>query len=222
MGRQTLLQPVEWTTDGWFKFPTDVKTDEPFKKPVNVASKVGFTLNDSFDGKTLKPQWKFFGEYDTSRYHFVYNSLALKAKGQSVGDCSPLLCIPSDHSYIAEVEVFIEGNAIGGLVLFYNNSAHSGILADNENVLVNLRGWQFPTEKKVIKNHVFLRLKNMNNTVDMFYSTDGVLWNKIENSVEVSALHHNVLSGFLSLRIGLCSMGDGVVRFKNFIYKPIQ
>jgi beta-xylosidase len=222
MGRQTLLQPVEWTKEGWFKSPDGIKTDEPIKRPISVASNMGFTLNDSFDGKTLKPQWKFFGEYDTSRFHLVNNSLVLKTKGNSVGDCSPMLCIPSDHSYIAEVELFIGGQATGGLVLFYNNNAYSGILADNENVLANLRGWQFPTEKNVIKNHVFLRLKNMNNTVDMYYSTDGVAWNKIENSIEVSALHHNVLGGFLSLRLGLCSVGDGIVRFKNFTYKPIK
>jgi beta-xylosidase len=62
----------------------------------------------------------------------------------------------------------------------------------------------------------------MNNTVDMYYSTDGVAWNKIANSIEVSALHHNVLGGFLSLRLGLCSVGDGIVRFKNFTYQPIK
>lgn len=50
----------------------------------------------------------------------------------------------------------------------------------------------------------------------------GENWNKIENSLEVSAYHHNVLGGFLSLRIGLCSMGKGSVRFKNFVYKAVQ
>ena len=222
MGRQTLLQPVEWTKDGWFKLPDGIKADEPMKRPVSMASKTGFTLNDSFEGKTLKPQWKFFGEYDPSRFHVVNNGLVLKAKGHSVGDCSPLVIIPSDHSYMAEVEIFIEGQATGGLVLFYNNKTHSGILADNENILADMSGWQFPTEKKVVKNHVFLRLKNINNIVDMYYSIDGVTWNKIENSVEVSGLNHNALGGFLSLRLGLCSMGDGTVRFKNFIYKPIK
>lgn len=83
-------------------------------------------------------------------------------------------------------------------------------------------GWQFPTERNVIKNHVFFRLKNINNTVDMFYSLDGETWNKIESSVEVSGYHHNVLSGFLSLRIGLCSIGDGKVKFKNFVYQTIK
>ena len=116
----------------------------------------------------------------------------------------------------------IEGNAVGGLVLFYNNSYYSGILADSENILANLRGWQFPTEKNVIKKHVFLKLKNIESTVDMFYSSDSLNWNKIESSVEVSSMNHNSLSGFLSVRIGLCSIGKGSVKFKNFKYKPIK
>jgi beta-xylosidase len=221
MGRQTLLQPVEWTSEGWFRTPAGIKTQEPIKKPAGITSTPAFSLSDNFDGTTLKPHWKFFGEYDTARFHVADNSVIIKGKGQSVGDCSPLLCIPSDHSYTAEVELTVEGNAIGGLVLFYNNSAYSGILADKENVLANLRGWQFPTEKKVIQNHVYLRLKNINNTVDMYYNTDGKTWRKIENSIEVSAMHHNVLGGFLSLRLGFCSIGNGRVSFKNFVYKPL-
>jgi xylan 1,4-beta-xylosidase len=222
MGRQTLLEPIEWTNDGWYKTPDDVHTEKPISRPAGTSSLASFTLNDNFEGHELKPQWKFFGEYDTARFHQSKNGLVIHAKGTSVADCSPLLCIPSHHSYIAQVELFIEGNAIGGLVLFYNQSAYSGILADKENVLANLRGWQFPTEKKAINKHVFLRMKNIKNTVDMYFSTDGEKWNKIENSIEVSSYNHNALSGFLSLRLGLCSMGKGIVKFANFTYTPID
>ncbi len=222
MGRQTLLQQVEWTKDGWYKTPDSVKTDEPLKRPVGVVSEAAYSLNDDFSGKSLNPTWKFFQEYDTTRFHFMDKSLLIKGKGKNIGNCSPLLCIASDHSYTAEVEMDIEGNAVGGLVLFYNNNCFTGILADSENILANLRGWQFPTEKNVIKKHVFLKLKNIESTVDMYYSTDGVNWNKIESSVEVSSMNHNALSGFLSLRIGLCSIGEGSVKFRNFIYKPIK
>lgn len=55
-------------------------------------------------------------------------------------DCSPLLYTPTDHSYMAEVEMIIEGEAKGGLVIFYNNRAYSGILADRENILANIKG----------------------------------------------------------------------------------
>jgi len=222
MGRQTLLQPVEWTNDGWFKTPKDIKTESPSKKNTDTVSRPTFTLSDDFAGNTLKPHWKFFGEYDPSRFSMTNNSLIVKGKGQVVGDCSPLVCVPSHHSYTVEVEIAIEGNAIGGLVLYYNNNFNSGILADKENIRANLRGWQFITEKNVIKNHTFLKLKNIDNTVDMYYSLNGEDWYKIENSLEVSGMHHNVLSGFLGLRIGLCSIGDGIVTFKNFKYNPIQ
>jgi len=222
MGRQTLLEPVEWTKDGWYKIPDGVSENQPIKKPDLLNSNSNFTLNDKFDGNYLEPHWRFFGEYDTSRFYFVDNSLAIKAKGNSIGNCSPLLIMPSDHSYTAEVEMFIEGKGTGGLVLFYNNAAHSGILADGKNILANLHGWQFQTEKDVTKNHVFLRLKNINGTVDLYYSVDGNKWNKIENSLDVSGFHHNTFGGFLGVRIGLCSIGEGMVRFKNFVYKPIK
>lgn len=222
MGRQTLLEPIEWTADGWFKSPEGIKTGEPIKKPNNIVSKQVFSLNDKFDGKTLNPQWKFFGEYDKNRFSFVNSCLAIKAKGNSIGNCSPLLCILPDHSYTADIEVEIEGKATAALVLFYNSTTYSGILADNENVSANLRGSQFDPIKKVIKSHAFIRLKNKDNTLDMFYSTDGKNWKKLENSSEVSAWHHNSLGGFLSLRLGLCSIGEGVVKFKNFIYTPVK
>lgn len=222
MGRQTLLQPIEWTSDGWYKTPDGIRTDQPIKRPEGPVVNALFSLNDHFEGSTLKPQWKFFEEYDTSRFSLSDGNLTVRAKGSSVGDCSPLLCIPSDHSYTAQVEMEIRADAIGGLVLFYNNNAYSGILTDGENILANLRGWQIPAEKNVIKNGVILRLRNIDNTIDMFYSIDGTQWIKIENSVEVSALQHNVLGGFLSLRLGLCSIGRGEVRFRNFTYEPIK
>ncbi len=202
--------------------PVGIADSKPIRKPNLAASKSDFTLNDNFEGDQLKSQWAFFEELDTNRFHFANSSLSVKAKGNSIGNSSPLLCIPEDHSYTVDVEMLIEGKATGGLVLFYNSSAFSGILADSENVLANLRGWQVEAEKDVVKKHVFLRLKNMNNTVDMYYSTNGIKWNKIQNSFEVSGMHHNVLSEFLSLRIGLCSIGEGNVTFKNFKYKRIN
>lgn len=222
MGRQTLLEPIEWTADGWFKSPDGVKADKAIKRPSLPASAATFSLNDDFSGSALKPHWKFFKGYDPNRFRLENNSLVMQAKGNGVGNSSPMLCIPPDHSYTADVEINIEGNATAGLVLFYNNIFHSGILADSKDIQANLRGWQFPTEKNVIENRAFLRLKCVNNQVDMFYSLDRINWIKIENSADVSSMHHNVLSGFMSLRVGLCAYGEGAVSFKGFRYAPIN
>ncbi|WP_346858379.1 family 43 glycosylhydrolase [uncultured Draconibacterium sp.] len=223
MGRQTMLVPVEWTEDGWYKIPDDIKIEKQMTLPgkANVAQQA-LKLSDDFSGDELNPQWKFFGGFENDRFEIKNNSIVINGKGNGIANCSPMLTIPADHAYMADVEMEIEGDAIGGLVLFYNQQASSGILADDTNVLANLRGWQFATERNVINRHVYLRLKSINNTVDMYYSLDGEDWIKIENSFETSALHHNVLSGFLSLRIGLCSIGDGKVSFKNFVYTPIS
>jgi len=219
-GRQTLLLPVEWTSDGWYKVPDHTHIDEPIQRPPGTKSGTALCLSDDFAGQQLKPQWKFFGEYDPDRFRMLADSLEIIAKGRTVGESSPLLTIPADNSYTAQVELFVEGEATAGLVLFYNENAHSGILADKNNILVNRRARQYPAEKDVIHSHVYLRLKNMNDTVDMYYSIDGETWRKIEYSIEVSAMHHNVLDDFLSLRIGLCSFGSGKVRYKNFKYTP--
>ena len=222
MGRHTLLEPIEWTNDGWYRTPANVVSDQPIKRPAEMSSQSNFTLSDNFSGNKLGPQWGFYDEYDTARFRVGNNSLVINGKGDAVSNCSPLLCVPSDHSYRAQVELSIDGNATGGLVLFYNNKAYSGIAAGGEDVHAILRGWQFPTEKKVFKERIFLRLENLNHTVNMFYSSDGDQWNKIENSVEVSSYNHNVLGDFVSLRLGLVSMGKGNVTFKNFRYEAMK
>ncbi|MEZ4641978.1 MAG: family 43 glycosylhydrolase [Chloroflexota bacterium] len=81
MGRQTLLQPVEWTSDGWYKIPDGIKTDEPIKRPSATASAATFSLSDNFDGDKLRLHWKFFGEYDADRFYLADNSLVIKARG---------------------------------------------------------------------------------------------------------------------------------------------
>ena len=222
MGRQTLMEPVEWTDEDWFIIPEGIETDEPIKKPELSTVASTYSISDDFKGSGLKPQWKFFGEYDTTRVSFTGNGVKINGKGNGIGNSSPLLCVPSDHSYIADVEMTINGDALGGLMLFYNPQYNSGILADGKNILANLRGWQFITEHNVSDSHVFLRIKNVNHNVDMFYSLDGKEWFKIENSLNVSGLHHNVLSGFMSLRIGLCSVGEGSVTFSNFNYQSLH
>ncbi|PKB16430.1 family 43 glycosylhydrolase [Flavobacterium sp. 5] len=220
MGRQTLLQPIEWTKEGWFKIKEGIKTEDEIKKPAGQSIKSNFTLSDTFTGTELNKQWQFFDEYDSQRTTFSSNGIKIKGKGTSIGQSSPLLCTLSDHSYTADVEVEIEGNASAGLVLFYDTKLYTGIAFDKENIMAILRVWQFPTEIGINKKHLFLRLEKKEQVVNMFYSIDGKDWLKTENSAEVSSFNHNVLSGFMSLKIGLSAVGEGSVTFRNFVYSP--
>lgn len=220
MGRQTLLAPLEWTDDGWFKMPENIDISKPILRPSGKSGISNYQVSDSFEGSELNPKWHFFEDFDKNRFKVENNSLKLKAKGTGIANSAPLLITPSDHSYSVSVELEIKGNAIGGLVLFYNEKSGSGILADQKNIISNIRDWQSITEKEVIDRKVHLKMVNINNVVNQFYSLDGKQWTKIKNSLEVSGIHHNALSGFLSLRIGLVAIGDGEVYFKNFQYQP--
>jgi beta-xylosidase len=215
MGRQTMIQALEWTKNGWFRTQT---VQAPGNLEITQSKR---DLSDNFNQHELSPLWKFFGEYDSTRFKLTGNGIDIKAKGSCVGNSSPLLITPPDHSYSVEVELEISGDATGGLVLFYNNTSYYGILADKQDILANLRGYQFPTVKHAIDKHVFLKLENRDHIVTMFYSTNGQQWLKIENAAEVSGLHHNALGGFLSLRVGLCSIGKGRVIYRHFRYQPI-
>lgn len=181
-----------------------------------------YQLSDSFESNDLGSQWRFFKEFGADRYQLTGDEIVVNGIGNAVPNCSPMLIVPTNHSYTASLELVIEGDAIGGIVLFYNENGYSGILANKTNILTNLRGWQFATKKNAICRKVFLCLKNIENTVDMYYSLDGKEWLKTENSFEVSAYHHNILNSFMSLRIGLCAMGDGKVIFKDFKYTAID
>src|SRR5690606_5768093 len=103
MGRQTMLVPIEWTEDGWYKIPEHIDLEKPITLPgLQDKLKNKFTLNDDFSGKTLKPQWHFFGGYDANRFQLKNQSLTINGKGNFLGTSSPLLCIPQDHKYTVE------------------------------------------------------------------------------------------------------------------------
>lgn len=219
MGRQTLLTSVEWTPDGWFK--TTGRADTPVALPgIQCAARDEQVWHDSFLAPELDLRWQLFGGYDSSRIHLDEKGLTLKGMGNSPANSFPLLRNPSSHNYTVQVEVHPTGNATGGLILYYNHQAYSGILAQNGHILCGLRGWQYESEKLVWNQKVTLQLRKRGNVVDMYYQTDGRLWQKIECSLEVSGWNHNSLGGFLSLRIGLCAIGEGAVTFKNFMLIP--
>src|SRR5690606_1642711 len=103
LGRQTLLAPLEWTVDGWFKISDSIDISKPILRPTGTPVASTYHISDSFSGSDLDPKWHFFGDYDKDRFQVINNSLQLKAKGNGIADSSPLLISPSDHSYSVSV-----------------------------------------------------------------------------------------------------------------------
>ena len=220
LGRQTLLEPVEWTADGWFKTLDELNMSEAIKCPGKSKIKHGQALSDDFTSNKMGKQWRFFKEYDINRFEYKDGNLIIKGKGQSPKDCSPLAFVCGDLNYQVEVEMDITGEAHGGLLLFYNEEAYAGFGFSKNNKILHRCGMDHFIENKPV-DHVFIRLTNIDNICSIYYSYDGKNWERFDKRLDVSGYNHNTFYYFLSLRPALYAAGNGKIVFKDFKYKAI-
>lgn len=230
LGRQTLLEPVEWTQDGWPRAKGGTLTG-PLPKPRGGRpGPAGAALSDDFSHNRMGVQWSLHapGPDELARLRWEASGLVIRGKGKSLADCSPLTCIAGDRSYECSVELEISGDGHGGLALFYDERGHVGIGFSTTQMLTYGYGQEHtwmrePLPSQVGARKVHARLTNRENVVTWQHSHDGGrTWVRHPWQMEVSGLHHNVFGGFVSLRIALFSAGAGEVRARNFIYKGLS
>ncbi|HEX7803840.1 MAG TPA: family 43 glycosylhydrolase [Pseudoxanthomonas sp.] len=225
LGRQTLLEPIEWTDDGWFR-ALGGDLSRPMRKPAGGrAGLAGFALSDDFSKDRFGTQWSFHDPRpdEMERVVRTANALRLAASGTSPADSSPLTCGVPDRGYRVEVTLEPSGDAEGGLLLFYNYKSFVGVgfTADT------LKTFQYAEELVWARaprsgRRVRVRLTNLDNVLTFHHSHDqGRTWALHPTRMEVSGLHHNVFGGFLSLKIGLYSAGKGSVLFRDFDYRAV-
>jgi xylan 1,4-beta-xylosidase len=231
LGRQALLEPVEWTKDGWLRAKGGTLA-KPLPKPRGGRpSKAGFALSDDFSSGRLGLQWAFHapGPDENKRLRFEDKALVIRGKGKALPDSSPLTCPAGDRSYEISVDLEISGSdphSHGGLALFYEERGHVGIGFSTTQMLTYGYGqehtWMRETLPAATPRRVRIRLVNRENVVTWHYSHDGgKTWIQHSWQMEVSGLHHNVFGGFVSLRPALFSAGAGEVRARDFVYRGL-
>ncbi len=225
LGRQTLLEPIEWTSDGWFR-ARGGDLSKPLRKPRGgKASPAGQALSDDFTANRFGVQWSFFapGPDEMQRARYDGKGLVIKGKGSSPGDCSPLTCIVGDRDYEATVVLDISEGAQGGLLLYYSQRAFCGIgFSTGQMFTYQCSEEQSWMRQNVAAGTIHIRLTNRGNVVTYHYSRDGVNWVKHPWQMEVSGFHHNVFGGFMSLKVGIYSAGTGEVRARQFAYRGLK
>jgi len=223
LGRQALMEPIEWTRDGWFRAKGGTLAT-PLRKPRGgVAGPSGIALSDDFTSGKLGLQWSFFAPAadEMRRLRFEDHALVMQAKGTSPADCSPLTCLPGDRSYEASVVLELSGEAQGGLCLYYSQQAFVGVGLGRGQLLTYHREEVSWMRQPFDAATVHLKLVNRDNVVSFHSSRDGRQWTRQPWQMEVSGFHHNVFGGFLSLRIGLTASGTGAVRLRKFAYRAL-
>ncbi|MBQ0928902.1 family 43 glycosylhydrolase [Ideonella alba] len=225
LGRQALLEPVQWTRDGWLRARGDTLS-RPLPAPRGgQAGPTGLALSDDFERPTLGLPWSLHGAAPgelARRVQVGGGELRLRGKGQALADCSPLCCIVGDRRYEVTVEVEAHGAAHGGLALFYDERGHAGIgLGGGELLTYGYGQEQRWMRQPLTTPRLHLRLLNRDNVLTWFTSADGRQWQQLPWQMEVSGLHHNVFGGFTSLRLALFSAGEGELRFRRLRYRAL-
>jgi beta-xylosidase len=224
LGRQTLLDSVEWTADGWFRM-TGGDLSRPIRKPHGgTALPHGLALSDDFSTLALGTRWNFFrpAADETSRVRVANHTLFLKARGNAPSDSSPLLTIAGDQAYRFECDIDIDPGVTAGLILFYDDKLYAGLGFDKSRFVAHQYGIERGRPANPHGTRLRMRVTNDRNVVTYDTSGDGGrTWLRFDRGMEVSGYHHNVRGGFLMLRPGLYAAGQGGARFRNFTFRAL-
>jgi xylan 1,4-beta-xylosidase len=212
LGRQTLLDRIEWTSDGWPKAIGGDLSGALTKPRGPEKAAQGIARSDDFSHLALGTRWTFYaaGPDETRRARIDAGSLVLAGKGSSPADCSPLTQQVGDHAYEVSVAMELDGAVQGGLLLFFDDRLFLGMGHDGRR-MTSYRGgkasfWQEPAPATRV---LHLRIVNDRHVVTMYYSADGRAWTRHGVRSETSGYHANTVDDLLSLRPALFAAGRG-------------
>ena len=220
LGRQTLLEQVEITSDGWIKAPSGTAIEQPIQKPIKSQKLI--TQNAHLNEFRVGLDWKFYKKYDPTRTSVKEGVLTLKAQGKTPQESAPLLFVKAAHNYEISARIEIDSSAVAGLILFYNADFFVGTGFDTNIKYRWRKGAVKGTWAHKGGNQLWLKIRNINHIITGFYSYNGIDWEKEIWGMDISGYHHNTLYDFVSVLPGLFAYGEGEVKFSNFEFKVLD
>jgi xylan 1,4-beta-xylosidase len=224
LGRQCLLDPVEWTEDGWFR-ATGGDLSKPLRKPASIANAVhGMRLSDGFSTDRLGLLWAFHapGPNESARLTRDSNGLVLRASGRTPTDSRPLTFINGDLAYEVEADIELGEGAEAGLLLFYSPKLYCGLGFTQAGLVMHRVGAQRRSAPPSdFGNRLQIKLQNDRHIVTCWTRTPGSNWTQYGVRFETSGYNHNTAWDFLSLRPALYCSGEGSARMRSVTYRAL-
>lgn len=225
LGRQCLLDPVEFGADGWFRMRGG-DLSHPLAKPgKGVAVAHGQPLSDDFSAAlALGTKWAFHKprEDEAGRIRVSAGALHLAGSGDAPSSGSPLLLTAGDRSYRFECDIECAPGGRAGLLLYYDERLYCGLGFDAERFVVHQYGAERGRPANPHGARMRIRVTNHRQVVTFDTSGDGGRnWHRFDRGIEVSGYHHNVRGGFLMLRPGLYAAGTGEALFRDFRFSAL-
>lgn len=216
LGRQTLMEPVHFTSDGWIAADGgDASGVMP--SPVQQQGEDRLSRLGEF---RLGLDWRFYKSFNPERVTVSGGALTLQGRGSSLGTSAPLMFIAGAHRYEIEAEVRLTGRVRAGLCLYYNDKYNVGTAFDGER-RYRYRRDQANGVGPSGSTRLWLRLRNDAHVVTAYWSRDGVEWHRETWGQEISGFNHNTLYEFQSVLPGVFCEGEGAATFTNFKYREL-
>nr|MBP6387171.1 family 43 glycosylhydrolase [Pseudarcicella sp.] len=192
-GRQVLLEPLEYTKDGWFKTVRNKKI-EP--NNINIIDNLK-TVSDDFSGNKMNDQWQKSENYSNDNYFIKNGFLELKSNNDSL----KVLHITTENSnYEATIKFQdIKGLDVG-LVAFYRENNMAGINFNGEKISRVGATLKYGSPSIKNNNAKYLKITVKNFDLTMKFSSDGINWETYPNSMNIQGYQHNVFGKFSALK----------------------
>lgn len=224
LGRQTLLEPITWTADGWPK-----ATGGDLSRPLPMVSglhagKSPMLLSDDFAKSSIGMRWtlQVDGPPDAALAEVRDGALWLRAKGAGPQNGTVLTQQVGDRAYSCEVTLDLDDGAEGGLLLYFSDRLFLGIGHNGDRMITYGGGrpghWREPAPAT---RRIHLRVINDHHIITYYWSIDGKIWTRHAIRAEASGCHANTMQDLASLRPALYASGKASVRFTNYRFQGL-
>lgn len=225
LGRQAILEPIVWTSDGWPVLKKGSDPAKPIAWPIPGAKSPEYFIGDHLNEFRVGYEWWFHEEFDPERFSVQDNSLTLRARGESPGtDSNPLVFNAGEHAYSVSLRVRKTPDAHAGLICYYDNRAFVGVGVDGSGVVRYRYGETNPWAQVTVKDPTdfYLKLINRHHAVTVFVGDDGTDWRKLQTGFYIESFEHNMLFGSKACLPGVFVSGAGEATFSDVRFEVLQ
>jgi beta-xylosidase len=226
-GRQGLLNQVRY--DDQLRPVADYPVNKPFTAPDLSGSGIPWMVpkSDFFSTDELHPDWSLLGYTLDNTYSLTDRAGWLRLSPKSSSQANTVIKNDGEHNYSLITRLEFEAET-------ENDEAGIRIMRGDETMFVKLISTLNEYDRKVIAfsfnntryeaentvgNTIWLRLVRINHSISGYFSSNGVDWIQVGNSMDISVIDaFSDFSTFTGTRQGLCVAGSEAY-FDLYIYR---
>lgn len=216
-GRQTLMEPVEMTSDLWLKARTGKDADKPLALPFK-ETRQNSAIAQKLPLFRIGKEWKGTQNFQPGSFSVMGERLTVLGAGSSPLSSSLLLFTAPDRDYEISARFENNGNVESGLICYYNEKYFAGFGCNQTLKNCWRRGEKRGKGSHGMGNVVWIKLRFTDDVLTGYLSRDGKNWEMQRWGQEMSGYQHNILGGFMSLLPGIYCYGNGMTVVSHFKY----